>query len=351
MIQANRPIAHLLNGFTPHLEVSLVETQLQEEAMADVNAVDPHGNGAKGDSEDSNHNKDVIPSDEGQLETLSPNLPSSNGDDLKQEELQVGNKQQTVSTLDQNNQDSPSETTVSTKDAASPLAIAYGPESITAKFNALVSASKNTPANTSEHASANTSKNISSSPASNETNQNGAEQKESEIAKLSATPEPPVRSTIAEIAEPPVTPKPPVGSTIEEKNESPSDQTLDLESEAKSEAVSALSNGDLSEAGPDLDKIDLDAFIRYPEALILIFFTIAFFIWQIYIAILDDAAPDGQLTANKLAKRLGVNRSTISRRKEKPGFDEWAQSIDPDGLAWRYSNGFFVPYISEGSPN
>lgn len=35
-----------------------------------------------------------------------------------------------------------------------------------------------------------------------------------------------------------------------------------------------------------------------------------------------------------LAKRLGVNTSTISRMQSKPNFSEWSQQKDPEGIAW-----------------
>ena len=38
----------------------------------------------------------------------------------------------------------------------------------------------------------------------------------------------------------------------------------------------------------------------------------------------------------ELAKRLDLNTSTIGRRKSDPDFEEWSQSKDPEGIAWRY---------------
>ena len=102
-----------------------------------------------------------------------------------------------------------------------------------------------------------------------------------------------------------------------------------------------------SASAPDLDAVDLDAFIGYPEALILILFTITFFIWQTYIALLDSAAPEGTLSASKLAQRLGVSRSTISRRKTRPDFPEWSQATDPDGIKWQYQEGVFIPTMGD----
>ena len=38
----------------------------------------------------------------------------------------------------------------------------------------------------------------------------------------------------------------------------------------------------------------------------------------------------------ELAKRLDLNSSTVGRRKSEPDFEEWSQSKDPEGVAWKY---------------
>lgn len=40
----------------------------------------------------------------------------------------------------------------------------------------------------------------------------------------------------------------------------------------------------------------------------------------------------------ELAKRLDLNTSTVGRRKSDPDFEEWSQSKDPEGVAWRYED-------------
>jgi Cu2+-exporting ATPase len=47
--------------------------------------------------------------------------------------------------------------------------------------------------------------------------------------------------------------------------------------------------------------------------------------------------PTEPLTAKALAHRLNVSATTISKRKSKPDFPEWARSKDPDGILWTYS--------------
>src|SRR5919199_3373312 len=47
--------------------------------------------------------------------------------------------------------------------------------------------------------------------------------------------------------------------------------------------------------------------------------------------------PTELLTAKALAHRLNVSPTTISKRKSKPDFPEWARSKDPEGILWTYS--------------
>lgn len=50
----------------------------------------------------------------------------------------------------------------------------------------------------------------------------------------------------------------------------------------------------------------------------------------------------------ELAKRLDLNTSTVGRRKSDPDFEEWSQSKDPEGIAWRYeeTTKLFVAIVS-----
>lgn len=43
------------------------------------------------------------------------------------------------------------------------------------------------------------------------------------------------------------------------------------------------------------------------------------------------------LNQAKLAKRLQVHSSTVSKRKLNANFDEWSRNLDPEGVAWTYS--------------
>ena len=49
-------------------------------------------------------------------------------------------------------------------------------------------------------------------------------------------------------------------------------------------------------------------------------------------------SPGQSLIQAELAKRLDLNSSTVGRRKSDPDFEEWSQSKDPEGIAWRYES-------------
>lgn len=89
--------------------------------------------------------------------------------------------------------------------------------------------------------------------------------------------------------------------------------------------------------------------MQRPEALVVILFAIALYIWQLYNALVTKAAPEGSVSGQELADRLGVSKSTVSRRKLEPDFSEWSASQDPDGIAWAYESGAFVPQMPDFS--
>ncbi len=63
----------------------------------------------------------------------------------------------------------------------------------------------------------------------------------------------------------------------------------------------------------------------------------------------DDNGHDNStitsMNQSELARRLGVNKSQISRRKTQTDFEHWSQEHDPDAIAWKYDDEkkLFVP--------
>jgi hypothetical protein len=51
----------------------------------------------------------------------------------------------------------------------------------------------------------------------------------------------------------------------------------------------------------------------------------------------DRRSTPKRLIQGELAKRLDVSSSTVYRRREDPDFAQWTRSLDPEGLAWRFS--------------
>lgn len=83
--------------------------------------------------------------------------------------------------------------------------------------------------------------------------------------------------------------------------------------------------------------------LRRPEAVVILFWLVLVTFWEIYL----DLAIGGEnaLSASRLAKRLQVSPSTISRRKRQEDFTEWSRSLDPEGTGWFYENGLFWPLV------
>lgn len=46
--------------------------------------------------------------------------------------------------------------------------------------------------------------------------------------------------------------------------------------------------------------------------------------------------PPEPLIQSRLAERLGIDTSTLTRRRNRDDFGQWVQSLDPDGLRWEY---------------
>jgi hypothetical protein len=90
---------------------------------------------------------------------------------------------------------------------------------------------------------------------------------------------------------------------------------------------------------------DISQLLQRPEAAMLVIFALLVALWDIYLELVEDPEVDRPLSGRELARRLGVYNSTISRRKDREDFTQWSQSLDPEGIAWRYQAGFFVPIL------
>jgi hypothetical protein len=90
------------------------------------------------------------------------------------------------------------------------------------------------------------------------------------------------------------------------------------------------------------DEPEISRLLQRPEAVVLLFLLVLATLWDLYLD-LADSDQGNSLSGARLAARLGVNPSTVSRRKNQDEFSIWSQKLDPDGIAWVYQNGRFMP--------
>lgn len=120
---------------------------------------------------------------------------------------------------------------------------------------------------------------------------------------------------------------------------SPAESQL-AQAAAPAELVPALSGEPVSdEPDPDLPML-----LR-PESVLLILLASLLVFWELYQDWLDaiDPVDIDPLTSSQLADRLGVTSRTIRRRKRMANFGNWTQQRDPEGIAWRYQGGIYLP--------
>jgi len=84
-------------------------------------------------------------------------------------------------------------------------------------------------------------------------------------------------------------------------------------------------------------------YLERPEMIAVIAFALVLVLWDAYRELFEPIDLSQPLSGRRLANRLGVHASTISRYKNRPNFSEWAQDLDPDGIAWIYQESGFVP--------
>lgn len=52
------------------------------------------------------------------------------------------------------------------------------------------------------------------------------------------------------------------------------------------------------------------------------------------------------VSASKLARRLGVEPGILVQQRHQSTFSAWTQDLDPEGIAWVYRYGLYVPLAS-----
>lgn len=133
-------------------------------------------------------------------------------------------------------------------------------------------------------------------------------------------------------------------------------QTIEIEdSPTQNPMTTDLSHSDLLEhdspaapTSPDRSSdhewnSTLNTVLQRPEMVALLAFAIILVLWDAYLEWMEEVDSTQTLTGTKLARRLGVSASTLSRVKERANFSQWSKDLDPDGIAWSYENKVFVP--------
>ncbi|MDX2241803.1 MAG: hypothetical protein NW224_14045 [Leptolyngbyaceae cyanobacterium bins.302] len=90
----------------------------------------------------------------------------------------------------------------------------------------------------------------------------------------------------------------------------------------------------------------LKTLVQRPEMVALVAFALILVLWDTYLEWMEALDPTEPLTGVRLARRLGISASTLSRFKERANFSQWSQDLDPDGIAWSYENKVFVPRLN-----
>ncbi|MBF2027184.1 MAG: hypothetical protein IGS48_10515 [Oscillatoriales cyanobacterium C42_A2020_001] len=89
----------------------------------------------------------------------------------------------------------------------------------------------------------------------------------------------------------------------------------------------------------------LKTLLLRPEMLALVAFALILVLWDTYAEWLGEINPNEPLSGAKLARRLGISTTTLSRYKQRANFSAWSQDLDPDGIAWVYEGSRFVPKV------
>lgn len=132
-------------------------------------------------------------------------------------------------------------------------------------------------------------------------------------------------------------------STLAEPTATPSVAMASTEMEKPAPAIAAVA--DTSEDTTDEWGEILKKLIDRPEMLAIVVFALMVALWDTYADWLSEIELNQPISGVKLARRLGISNSTLSRHKLRPNFSEWSQDLDPDGIAWVYEGKAFIAKV------
>jgi hypothetical protein len=156
------------------------------------------------------------------------------------------------------------------------------------------------------------------------------------------------RSDLASVEEEPVEPVPLSSSDNPVPAMESSEAPLAL-NETETSAI-VLHEDDPSPENETLHEDDAPDLLKRPESVIFLFFISLLLFWDAYLSLLEEMErnPMQAHSTSQLSRRLKTAKGTIRRRKYSPDFSEWTQHLDPDGIAWVYQRGLYVPQLEQG---
>lgn len=167
---------------------------------------------------------------------------------------------------------------------------------------------------------------------------------ESLTSNLTNQPSTPAPATSPTTAEPPNahSPNPPTAPIADAAIAS--DDSQPFEPSESSEFSEPVDEFDSNSVDPEQRQRFQDM-LKRPEAVVLIIFVSLVLLWDLYVSLIEDPDAKYTLSGRELSERLGINPSTLSRRKDRDDFSDWTQNLDPDGIAWTYRGSTFVPKL------
>ena len=123
------------------------------------------------------------------------------------------------------------------------------------------------------------------------------------------------------------------------------DSSLSTNSQAESSPFESdlLDDQEMNLALPETPTEQPDL-LKRPESVLFLLFISLFLFWDAYLELLEDPFPSTTvLSASQLSRRLQVSKKVIRRKKRELGFGEWTRTIDPEGIAWTYHKGSYLP--------
>ncbi|PSB10234.1 hypothetical protein C7B61_10205 [filamentous cyanobacterium CCP1] len=129
----------------------------------------------------------------------------------------------------------------------------------------------------------------------------------------------------------------------------PAVETADPNSTVKVDTPTGLFDPFTDDEAPQSSQTTSEApdFLKRPESVIFILLVGILIFWDAYLSLLESVDDPSQtrLSTRELAQRLNTTPSILRHKKRLPDFSDWSRFRDPDGIAWAYSKGTYLPLV------